>query len=63
MTKDKPDYQAMMSELQTLLNDMQDDAIDVDQALKKYERGQQLIAALSEYLKTAENTVTKRQLQ
>lgn len=62
MAKDKLDYQSMMRELQQLLADMQDDDVDVDAALVKYERGRQLIKELTDYLETAENKITKRTL-
>ena len=54
------DYQTAMAELQHLLADMQDDDVDVDEALKKYERGQELIAQLSSYLEAAENKISIR---
>lgn len=54
------DYGKLMAELQQLLVDMQDDGIDVDAALAKYERGQELIKQLETYLETAENTITVR---
>lgn len=63
MAKAKADYQSMMRELQQLLADMQDDDVDVDAALDKYERGRELIKALSDYLETAENKITKRTLE
>lgn len=58
MAKQAVDYQSLMAELQRLLADMQDDAVDVDTALQKYERGQELIAELNKYLETAENKIT-----
>jgi len=63
MAKEATDYRSMMAELQQLLADMQDDSLDVDEALKKYERGQQLITQLTKYLETAENKITKRTLE
>lgn len=62
MAKEKADYQSMMRELQQLLADMQDDDVDVDAALAKYERGRELIKSLTDYLETAENKITKRTL-
>ena len=59
MSKDF-DYQKTMTELQQLLADMQGDSLDVDEALKKYERGQELIAQLTKYLEDAENKITIR---
>lgn len=63
MAKEKADYQSMMRELQQLLADMQDDDVDVDAALAKYERGRELIKSLTDYLETAENKITKRTLE
>lgn len=59
MGKDVPDYKTMMAELTQLLADMQSDDVDVDEALAKYERGQQLVHELEDYLEKAENTITK----
>ena len=56
------DYQSTMTELQQLLSDMQGDSLDVDAALKKYERGQELIAQLTKYLEEAENKITIHKL-
>ena len=63
MAKEKIDYQSMMRELQQLLTDMQDDDVDVDAALTKYDRGRQLIKELTDYLESAENKITKRTLE
>ena len=60
MAKDKQDYRTMMAELQDILAAMQSDDLDVDEALRQYERGQQLIAELTQYLAVAENKITVR---
>ena len=62
MLKQTDDYKSMMQELQALLADMQDAELDVDAALQKYERGQELIAKLNTYLKTAENKIILRKM-
>ena len=62
MAKETKDYRTMMAELKQLLADMQDDNLDVDEALQKYGRGQELVAELNKYLETAENKITKRTL-
>lgn len=59
----KRSYQDMMNELELLLAAMQSSDIAVDEALEKYERGQQLIRELDMYLETAENTITKRKVE
>lgn len=51
-------YVTIQSELQAILNEMQQDDIDVDQGLKNYEAGLKLIAELKEYLASAENKIT-----
>ena len=58
MTKE-PDYRAMSDELETIVADLQQDDIDVDEAMQKYERGLELIKLLEKYLKTAENKIEK----
>jgi len=63
MTTKPFDYTSAMAELQALLGDMQGDSLDVDDALKKYERGQVLIAQLSKYLDEAENNITVRKVE
>lgn len=58
MAKVKPNYRELMDELTGVLAAMQDDGLDVDEALKKYERGQELIKELTAYLEAAENSST-----
>ncbi len=60
MTKPKktsPNYQMMKDELENIMVKLQAEDIDVDEALKLYERGLELVKQLDKYLKTAENTV------
>lgn len=56
------DYVQATMELQQLLAAMQDGSLDVDAALKKYERGQALIAELTKYLDEAENKISVHKL-
>lgn len=60
MTKEL-DYRALSDELETIVLALQQDDIDVDVAMQKYERGLELIAQLEKYLKTAENKIDKLQ--
>jgi exodeoxyribonuclease VII small subunit len=53
------DYKTMQNELNQILDDLQTGDIDVDEAIKKYDRGQVLIRDITEYLKTAKNKITK----
>jgi len=52
-------YQAMSVELEAILLELQQDDLDVDIAMQQYERGLELVKLLEQYLKTAENKVTK----
>lgn len=54
------DYKAMRSELDKLLEKMRSDELDVDEALASFERGQELIRAMKDHLKTVENKIVQR---
>ena len=58
MAKEKLHFRDMMAELTQLLSDMQSEELDVDEALQKHARGKELIQKLTEYLDTAENSIT-----
>jgi exodeoxyribonuclease VII small subunit len=55
----KASYQAMAAELNDILLELQEEDLDIDTAVKQYERGLELVKELEAYLKNAENTVTK----
>lgn len=57
MPKAKPDYQALKTELDEVMARLQAESLDVDEALKLYERGLTLVKELEAYLETAENTI------
>lgn len=59
MAAKKTDYKALNRELDELLAKLQDDELDVDEAVALYERGIAITSELEEYLKNAENTVAK----
>lgn len=63
MVKQAVDYQALSSELDTILFDLQQGELDIDAAMQKYQRGLELVKLLEEYLKTAENRVAKLKLR
>jgi exodeoxyribonuclease VII small subunit len=50
-------YQGLSNELNDIMSELQRDDLDVDTALKHYERGLNIATQLEEYLKNAENTV------
>jgi exodeoxyribonuclease VII small subunit len=59
MTKKALDYQALQAELEVIIQNLQHDDTDVDEAVKQYQRGLEIVTELEAYLKTAENTVTE----
>lgn len=59
MTSKAFDYRELSQELDAVLADLQTADLDIDEAVKKYERGMAIVKELEAYLKTAENKVTK----
>lgn len=57
----KATYQELKAELDQIMAELQREDLDVDEALKHYQRGQELIQKLQDYLKTAENKLTELQ--
>jgi len=55
----KVSYEALSSELEAIMLELQRDDLDIDLAIKHYERGLELIKALENYLKTAENKISE----
>ena len=55
------DYRKLSDELDTILEQIQSADLDIDEAVKHYERGLAIVKQLETYLKTAENRVTKVQ--
>lgn len=55
------DYKALQTELDGILDKLQNAEFDIDEAIKSYERGMEIITQLEAYLKQAENKVTKLQ--
>lgn len=56
---DKPGYKELADELDDILVELQQADLDVDVAVKKYERGLELIKELETYLGEAENKVSR----
>jgi len=52
-------YHKLNEELDKILDELQSGELDIDEAVKKYERGQKIVSELETYLKTAKNKVTK----
>lgn len=53
------DYRKLSAELDELLAKLQTADLDIDEAVKCYERGMVIVKQLETYLKTAENKVSK----
>ena len=53
----KPTYETLKTELDSLMLELQREDLDVDSALKHYQRGLELVQQLEDYLQTAENQV------
>ncbi len=60
---EKKDYQALSLELDEVLAALQQPGIQVDEAVKLYEKGLKLITRLEKHLGEAENTIEKLALQ
>jgi exodeoxyribonuclease VII small subunit len=58
-----PTYETLKTELDTIMAELQREDLDVDEALKHYQRGLELIRQLEQYLAKAENKVTELKLQ
>lgn len=63
MPKSKPDYTSLNLQLNTILDKLQQPDIQVDEAVKLYEEGLQLIGQLEAHLQQAEHTLKKLTLQ
>ena len=55
----KTDYKSLNSELDEILNKLQSEDLDVDEAMALYERGIAITKELETYLREAENKVAK----
>jgi len=60
---EKDNYQTLSERLETVLVKLQAPDVHVDEAVKLYEEGIKLIAALEKHLKQAENKIEKLKLQ
>ncbi len=54
-----PSYETLNLELEDIMLKLQSDDLDIDQALTYYQRGLELVKALEDYLKTAENKINE----
>jgi len=65
MAKAKPSktYQQMADELNGLIDWFESDQVSLDQAVDKYEQAMSLLKDMEDFLKSAENQVSKIALQ
>lgn len=52
------DYSKLTRELDIISEQLQSGELDIDEAIKKYERGMAIVTQLQTYLKKAQNKVT-----
>jgi exodeoxyribonuclease VII small subunit len=58
-SKEPDNYKDLNAELEVIIGELQAGDIDVDRVLSEYERGINVIEKLEQYLRQAENKVTK----
>lgn len=58
-TKSYVSYEALNLELENIMAELQDESLDIDLALKHYQRGLELVKALEDYLKNSENKINE----
>ena len=63
MSAKQEDYQTLSRDLEAVLAALQRPDVQVDEAVKLYEQGLKLAAALEAHLKLAENKIQKLKLQ
>lgn len=61
MAQKKVTYKELQAELDMILDAMQRDELDIDEAMKAYERGMEILTELQAYVDKAQHTVTKLQ--
>jgi len=59
MSENKIDYGTLSAQLDEVVAALQSPDISVDEAIKKYEVGMKLVAAIEKYLTAAEHKVSK----
>lgn len=52
-------YESLNNELENIMLQLQDESLDIDLALKHYQRGLELVKALEDYLKNSENKINE----
>lgn len=55
----KKSYRDMSEELESILAELQAGELDIEEAIKRYERGMELTNAMERYLRDAETKITE----
>ena len=58
-TKTKATYLELSEELRQVMDVLEQGKLDIDEAVRCYERGLQIVKELEDYLRSAENKVTQ----
>ncbi len=58
-TKSSVSYETLSDELENIMVQLQDESLDIDLAIKHYQRGLELVKALEDYLKNSENKINE----
>lgn len=56
MTKNKS-YKVLQAELDNVLEELQSNELDIDKSMELYNKGQELISELEDYLKKSKNEI------
>ncbi len=59
MAQKELNYRELNSELEVILASLEANDLEIDEAIKQYQRGTEIVEQLQKYLKTAENKVKK----
>lgn len=59
MTQKELSYRELNNELEAILASLEANELEIDEAIKQYQRGTEIVEQLQKYLKTAENKVKK----
>lgn len=55
----KSSYSGLKAQLEAVMTKLEDESIDVDEAIKLFEQSQKIIDELDKYLKVSEAKITK----
>jgi exodeoxyribonuclease VII small subunit len=56
---DSKSYRILNEELEEVIQKLQSEGLDVDEVVKEYQKGINLVETMEKYLKSAKNKITK----